>query len=61
MQVGAIALEELMRRERQEDVEIARRAATDTGLALAGKPDARAVFNALRPIAAAGEEIAKAV
>src|ERR1700730_17556889 len=50
MQVGAIALKELMRRQREENVEIARRAATHTGLAFAGKPDARAVFHALRNI-----------
>jgi hypothetical protein len=50
MQVGAIALKELMRGKRQENVEIARRPATDTGFALAGKPDARAVFDALRDI-----------
>src|ERR1700752_1369838 len=47
MQVGAIALEELVRGEREEDVEIAGRAAADAGLAFAGKPNACAVFHPL--------------
>ena len=47
MQVGAVALEELVRGQRQEDVEIARRAAANAGLAFAGKPDAGAVLDAL--------------
>src|SRR5437879_10563500 len=50
MQVGAIALEELMRRQRQENVEIARRASANPGLALARKADARTVLHALRNI-----------
>jgi len=40
VQVGAIALEELMGGERQENVEIAGGPAADAGLALAGQPDA---------------------
>src|SRR5262245_17237200 len=47
MQVGAIALEEFVRGERQEDVEIAGRAAADAGFAFAGEPNARAVFHPL--------------
>src|SRR5258708_19488343 len=39
-----------MRGQRQENIEIARRPATDAGLAFARKPDARAVFHALRDI-----------
>src|SRR5450432_4746937 len=50
MQIGAIALKEQMRGQRQENVEIARRSATNTGLAFAGKPDARTVFHAVRDI-----------
>ena len=50
MQVGAVALEELVRRDRQEDVEVARRAAADPGLALAGKPDAGAVLDPWRDV-----------
>ena len=50
MQVGAIALEELVRRQRQENVEIAGRAAADAGLAFAGEANARAVFDALRNV-----------
>jgi len=47
VQVGAIALEELVAGQRQENVEIAWWTAADAGLALAGKPDAGAVFHAL--------------
>src|SRR6266480_2949168 len=36
--------------ERQENVEIARRSATDAGLAFAGKPNAGAIFHALRNV-----------
>ena len=45
-QVGAVALEERMRLGRDEDVEIARRAAARAGLAFARQADARAVFDA---------------
>ena len=48
MQIGAVALEELMRGQRQENVEVARRATANAGLAFAGKPNARAVLDALR-------------
>src|ERR1043166_2869114 len=50
MQVGAVALEELVRADRQEDVEIARRPAAYAGLALAGKADAGAVLDAGRHV-----------
>src|SRR5262249_38240297 len=50
MQVCAVALEELMGRQRQEDVEVARRTAPHAGLAFAGKPDACAVLDALRNV-----------
>src|ERR1700744_499940 len=50
MQVGAVALEELMRGQRQENVEVAGRPAADAGLAFAGKPDPGAVFHALRDV-----------
>src|SRR4051794_10451501 len=50
MQVGAIALEELMRGQRQENVETAGRPAAHAGLALAGEANAGAVFDALRNI-----------
>src|SRR5690606_29563311 len=43
--VGAVALEDPMRRDRQENVEIARRPAAQTGLALAGEANAGAVFH----------------
>src|SRR5690606_20673732 len=49
-QVGAIALEQLVRPDRQEDVEVARRAAAIAGLALAGEPDAGAVLDAGRDV-----------
>src|SRR5262249_50214145 len=47
MQVRTVALEKLMGRQRQEDVEVARRTAAHAGLAFPGKPDARAVLDAL--------------
>src|SRR5271154_294624 len=50
MQIGAIALEEGMCGDRQENVEIAGRTATQPGLALAGEADAGAVFDAGRDI-----------
>ena len=50
MQVGAFALEERMRADRQEDVKIARRPAAYAGLALAGEPDAGAVLDTRRNI-----------
>ena len=50
MQIGAVALEELVLRQRQENVEVARRAAADSGLALAGEPDAGAVLDAGRNV-----------
>src|SRR5580658_1513190 len=46
MDVGAVALEEAMRLDGEEDIEIARAAAAQAGLALAGETDARAVFDA---------------
>ena len=50
MQIGAVALEERMRADRQENVEIARRAAAHARLALAGEPDAGAVLDAGRNV-----------
>src|SRR5262249_19609704 len=50
MQIGTVALKELVRGERQENVEIAGGAATDAGLAFAGEPDPGAVLDALRNI-----------
>src|SRR5207249_1403913 len=50
MQIGAVALEERVRGEREEDVEIARRPTAHAGLALAGKPDARAILDAGRNV-----------
>src|SRR5262245_15954713 len=50
MQVGAVALEELVRFDGQEDIEIARRPAAHTRFAFAGKPDARAILHARRNI-----------
>ena len=49
-QVGAVALEEFMRPDREENIEIARRAAAQARLALVGQPDARAVLDAGRNI-----------
>ena len=46
MQIGAIALEEGVRTDRQENVEIAGRTAANAGLALARQPDAGAILNA---------------
>src|SRR5262249_35276606 len=48
--VGAIALEELVRLDRQEDVKIARRAAAHSGLAFAGEANARAILHAGRNV-----------
>src|SRR4029077_504131 len=50
MQVGAVALEERVRREGEEDVEVALPAATHAGLALAGEANARAVLDASRHV-----------
>src|SRR5262245_39110383 len=50
MQISAVALEERMRRNREEDVEITGRPAAHAGLALARKADARAVLNAGRNV-----------
>src|SRR5450759_2894077 len=50
VQVGAVALEELVLRQRQENIEVARRAAAQTGLAFAGEPDAGAILDAGRDI-----------
>src|SRR5947207_5161835 len=50
MQVGAVALEELMRRERKENIEVALRPAAQAGFAFAGEADARAVLDAGRHI-----------
>src|SRR6185437_2573301 len=48
MDVGAVALEQAMRRDREEDVEIARRRPAHAALALAGEADAGAVLDAGR-------------
>src|SRR3982750_2700762 len=45
MQIGAVALEELVLGQRQEDVEVAGRAAADPGLALSGEPDPGALLD----------------
>src|SRR3954463_984698 len=45
MQIGAVALEELVLGQRQENVEVAGRAAADPGLPLAGEPDPGAVLD----------------
>src|SRR5579872_4666644 len=50
MQVGAVALEEFVGSQRQEDVEVARRPAAKTRLALARQRNASPVFHALRNI-----------
>ena len=47
MHVGAIALKELVRGQRQENVKIARRPAADTGLALTRQPDPGSIFDTL--------------
>src|SRR5690606_16012622 len=49
-QVVAVALEQFLRLVRQEDVEVAGRAAAIAGLALAGEPDAGAVLDAGRDV-----------
>src|SRR5690606_19541833 len=46
--VGAVALEELVRLDREENIEIARRTAAPAGFAFTRKPDARAVLDARR-------------
>ncbi len=46
MDVGAVALEDAVRLHREEDIEIARRAAAHAGLAFAGQPDAGSVLDA---------------
>src|SRR5262249_42471764 len=50
MQIGAVALEEHVRGEREENVEIAVRPAAHAGFALAGETDARAVLDSGRDI-----------
>ena len=50
VEVRAVALEELVRLDGQEDVEVARRPAAQPRLALAGEPDARAVLDAGRHV-----------
>src|ERR1051325_5375989 len=50
MQIGAVALEELMVRQRQENIKVTRRPAADAGFALAGQPDAGAILNPLRDV-----------
>src|SRR5665213_3701467 len=47
-QIEPVALEKLMRFDREEDVEIAARAAAGARVALAGQPDSRAVVHAGR-------------
>src|SRR5260370_32174817 len=50
MQVGAVALKERMRRQREKHIEVAGRPAPHPGLALAREPDAGAVLDAGRDI-----------
>src|SRR6185437_1817973 len=50
VQIGSIALKELVRDEGKENVEIARRAAAQAGLAFAGKPYTGAVLDAGRDV-----------
>ena len=50
MQIGAVALEEFVRAQRQENIKIAGRSAAQTGLAFAGEANARAVLDALRNV-----------
>src|SRR5262249_33509823 len=50
MRVGAVALKELVRRQRQEDVEIAGGPAAHAGFALARQANARAVLDAGRNV-----------
>ena len=46
MQVGAFALEEWMRANREEDIKIAGRSAANAGFAFTGEADAGAVLDA---------------
>src|SRR5205823_9278479 len=46
----AVALEKLVRLDREEDVEVTRRSAAQARLALAREPDARAVLDARRDV-----------
>src|ERR1700726_866192 len=50
MQIGAVALKERMRREREKNIEVAGRPAPDPGLAFAREPDAGAVLDAGRDV-----------
>ena len=50
IEVGAVALEERMRLDGQENIEVARRAAAHSRFALAGQANARAVLDAGRDI-----------
>ena len=50
IKVGAVAVEEIVRLDRNEDVEIARRAAAQARFALIGEADAGAVLDALGDI-----------
>ena len=50
MQIRAVALEKFVRRKREENIEIARRAALHTGFAFTGQTNARAVLDALRNV-----------
>src|SRR6202161_2926298 len=50
MEVGAVALKEWMRAERQKNIEVAGWPTAETRLAFPGQPDARAVFDARRDI-----------
>src|SRR5260370_28221379 len=50
MQVGAVALKERMRRQREKNIEVAGRPAPHPGLALAREPDAGAVLDAGRDV-----------
>src|ERR1700684_4421581 len=50
MEVGAVALKEWMRAERQKNIEVAGWPPAEPRLAFPGQPDARAVFDARRDI-----------
>src|SRR6202011_4580479 len=50
MQIGAVALKERMRREREKNIEVAGRPAPHPGLAFAREPDAGAVLDAGRDV-----------
>ena len=50
VEIGAVALEKLVRLDRQEDVEIAGRPAAKPGLAFIGKPDAGTILDAGRNV-----------